>query len=169
MIDSPHISYENQYGSFNYRAAAIAIVQEKVLLLRIEPYSFFILPGGRVEFYETSKECLQREIEEETGYATQVTRPLWAVEDIYPFEGQDIHELCIYYEIVLPEDFPKDGSYKREEAAKAFEGEKLYEFSWVPLKELKEIDLRPAYLKDRLLALPKHLDFFTVKYGYIDD
>lgn len=169
MIDTPYISYENQYGSFNYRAAAVAIVQEKVLLLRIHPYSFFILPGGRVEFYETSKECLRREIEEETGHSAQVSKPLWIVEDIYPFEGQDVHELCIYYEIALPKNFPMDASFKREEAAKEFEEEKFYEFCWIPLTELKDIDLRPSYLKERLLDLPKYTSCFTVKYGDIDD
>ncbi len=49
-----------------YRVACVVTHRDKVLLHRAEEDSFYALPGGSVEFGETSIEALHREMQTNT-------------------------------------------------------------------------------------------------------
>ena len=50
---------------FNYRSAAVIIHDDHVLIHKSEKDYFWSLPGGRVEFFESSEDTIAREIYEE--------------------------------------------------------------------------------------------------------
>jgi ADP-ribose pyrophosphatase YjhB (NUDIX family) len=84
---------------FFYRAAAVAIQDEHVLLHQIDENQYWTLPGERVEFGETSSEALIREMQEELGQEVHVDRLLWTVESFLEDGGKRLHAIGHYYAI----------------------------------------------------------------------
>lgn len=65
----------------NYKnVGGIFIKDNKVLLARVRGYSNTFLPGGHIEFGESAKDALKREIEEELGVSCAVGSFLGVVE-----------------------------------------------------------------------------------------
>lgn len=56
--------------TFHHLARAIFIKDKKVLLAQAAGYTNTFLPGGHIEFGESAKDVLIREIEEELGIAS---------------------------------------------------------------------------------------------------
>ncbi|CUI17169.1 putative nudix hydrolase [Candidatus Protochlamydia naegleriophila] len=159
------VSYEVGEKYFNYRTCGIALNDGRVLAVKISPYDFWLFPGGRVEFMESSQVALEREIKEELKIPCRVERPLWIVEDFYSFENQKVHELGYYYLI----DFPSNKEiYEKKEEWSVYEEEKINEraktltFRWLPLNHLESVDLRPGYIKTRLSALPDNTEHLII-------
>lgn len=59
------ISYDLQSSCFNYRASGIIIYKNKILLAQAEHSNYHFLPGGRINFHESSSQGMIREIKEE--------------------------------------------------------------------------------------------------------
>lgn len=160
---SPHISHERSGISFNYRVCGVALHDRKVLAVQISPYKFWVLPGGRGEYLESSRETLEREIREETGYACKIGRLAWIAEDFYSFEDQKVHEIALYYLIELPEEAKKLSSWENAEDAKTHEEGKTLKFRWIPIDELPDTHFFPEYLKTRLAAPPRATEHIIYK------
>lgn len=151
---------------FNYRVCGIAMHNDRVLMVKISPYSFWLLPGGRTEYLETSKEALEREIREELGMDCEVGTLAWIVEDLYAFEGEQVHELGFYYTITLPPDadfLNRDSPWIVEEPAKDHEAAKTLTFYWLPLEELSSAPVIPSYIKEQLKHLPHSTQHLMIK------
>lgn len=161
------ISHEKGNLYFNFRSCGIAIHNERVLGVKIAPYDFWIFPGGRVEYMESSKEALEREISEELKTPCQVVRLLWHVEDFYHFDGQDTHELCCYYLINFPEDseiYSKTAPWTVYEDAKEHEGQKTLTFHWIALADLDSVRFIPKYIAVKLGNLPNESKFLILNH-----
>jgi len=52
------ICFDTEHGRFNFRSVAIIIHDAHVLIHRAVADEFWALPGGRVEFFETSGEMV---------------------------------------------------------------------------------------------------------------
>jgi len=106
-------------GNIRIRVAGILIRENKILLVRHEKNgkSYFLLPGGGVEYGETLEEGLIREFQEEVGLPIQVG-PLVLVHDSIP---PDRHRqvLNLYFLVtssqaqirVTPDGVLKDADY----------------------------------------------------------
>ncbi|MCL2547640.1 MAG: NUDIX hydrolase [Symbiobacteriaceae bacterium] len=72
---------------FRIRVTGIVIVDEKILLVkqRVTEDRGWSLPGGRVEQGETLESALVREIREETGLVTKVTKLLYICDMPYAY------------------------------------------------------------------------------------
>lgn len=136
--------------AFNFRAAAVCMDQGRVLLLREEPHSYFFLPGGKVEFLESSQQALQRELQEELKVDVSVGRLLWMHEHRFDFGDHAVHELCFYYLVNLPEAYTSSESFDFK-----CEGRNFY-FVWQPIEAIDQISLMPAVLKKYIGRLPAH-------------
>lgn len=65
---------------------------------RIKGKSFFIPPGGGIEFGETSEAALRREMHEELETEIENPRLLGVIENIFTYQGQQGHEIVFVYD-----------------------------------------------------------------------
>jgi ADP-ribose pyrophosphatase YjhB (NUDIX family) len=84
-------------NSIRIRVAGILIKDNKILLVRHEKNkkSYWLLPGGGVEYGETLSEALVREFQEEVGLKIEI-KNLVLIHDSIPMDKHR-HGLNIYY------------------------------------------------------------------------
>lgn len=86
------------------------------------------VPGGKVEWGETMREAVRREVREETGLEVDVADPVWIGELIDPDEPPQWHFVLIDFEA-----HPTGGEPKP--------GDDADEVAWFHLDEALELDL----------------------------
>lgn len=108
--------------------------------------NFYFTPGGHIASAETAKECLSRELLEETGYDFTITRFLGCIE--YRFSPEEIttmhchtQEYNFFFEAISTEISNLDYIPKISKL------EQHIDLMWIPIKDLAIIDLRPRPLK----------------------
>ena len=99
--------------------------------------AYFNFIGGGVEVEETLKECITRELEEETDAKMVGAKYLLVVENFISHGAETRHSLEHYFEINLA----------REEVTPRSDG---VDFRWIPVNELGRIDLRPVVVRDSI-------------------
>jgi ADP-ribose pyrophosphatase YjhB (NUDIX family) len=129
---------------FQVRAAAIIQHDGQVLLHRAEGDDFWALPGGRVELGEDATTTIVRELNEELGVSIVCGTLQFIVENLYVYAGRNYHEIGWYFAAALPSNSPlldKTRSHVGNEDGLSLE------FSWFDVLTLRDMDLRPAFLK----------------------
>ena len=139
-----YLAKENFY--FRYRTGAIIIRDRKMLFVKNALGGYYYMIGGAVHLGETSRDCIEREVFEETGVHCKAVRSAIICENFFSGDRLDerfcdkfCHVLEFYY---LMEAL--DGSAFTEETDTS---EKLV---WLPLDELDQYDVRPVMLKTKL-------------------
>jgi ADP-ribose pyrophosphatase YjhB (NUDIX family) len=138
---------------FSYRVAGVAVENGHVLLHSATHESFWTLPGGHAELGEDSATTLTREMSEEMALDVEVGQLVFVVENFFNYRGRDYHELLFIHEMSLPIGF----SRARDKTVHVLkEGRNELEFRWQAADEenLSRIGLLPAFLRQRLSALP---------------
>jgi 8-oxo-dGTP pyrophosphatase MutT (NUDIX family) len=134
---------------FNYRVAAVMIVDNHVLIHKQVKDEHWALPGGRVELLEDSQTSVVREVKEELGMDVKVERLLWFTENFFDYNHKNYHEIGLYYKVS-----PQNGSFNfHKEEFFGEEGERLI-YQWVPISNLEEIKLYPEFIRTSLSELP---------------
>ena len=131
-------------------ARGVCVNGNRILLCQSKGASNTYLPGGHVEFKETARIGLEREIVEELGLPSTAGRFLGAVEHSFRQKGKRHCEWNVVFEL----DIPGLGAGDSVEAA-----EDHIRFMWCELAALKEAELEPAVLCD---LLPQWLGDNTV-------
>lgn len=62
------------------------------------------MPGGGLEFGETSEDALRREFREELDVEIGEIGYLGALENVFTFAGQPGHEIILVHRVALPDD-----------------------------------------------------------------
>ncbi len=128
----------------------VCVVDGHVLLCRPKKGGYTYLPGGHIEFGETSRAALVREMKEETGQDATVGGFLGVVESQFEQHGKPHCEISLVYRLALgacPQDsgvcphVDGRGLSPRLPAVVAQEG--WIEFVWWPLAKLNEANLLP--------------------------
>ena len=130
----------------NYRVAGICVHDGHVLLHREEKDDFWVTPGGRPRLYESSRDALIREMDEEISTRVEVLRLLWVVENFFEYVGEQWHEIAFYYQMSLPEDSP----YR--DVGVDFtgqEGDVTLLFHWFPIEEIERVRSLSHVSQDR--------------------
>lgn len=140
---------------FHYRAAAIVLDADCLLLHRLEGDDFWALPGGRVNAGERAGEAIAREFMEELGVRVECKGLACTGENFFHHNNEPHHELGLYFFVALPADSPVAS---KQQQHFGIEGTKRLEFRWFQLTDLPGLDMRPSALKQglRMGNLPHH-------------
>lgn len=126
------------------RVSVVVIDDNRILLVRHRkgPRQYLVLPGGRLEYGETFKECAVRELKEETGLDIEVERFLFLSEAIAPDRSR--HIVNVYLKARVVGGIMKVGNEPV-----------LAGVEFIPLHDLETVTLFPPIGKVILEALPK--------------
>lgn len=75
---------------------------------KVKNQVFYRCLGGGIEFLEKSDVALKREYKEELGIDIAVGEFLGIAENIFNFQGNDAHELVLFYNIKLKDEDIKE-------------------------------------------------------------
>lgn len=123
-------------GSFTIRVYGVVIHNGSVLLSReeIQGQLYVKFPGGGLEFGEGTRDCLIRELKEETGLESKVKEHIYTTDFFQPsvFHSEPTQVISIYYGVQLlnTESLKNLSSYGNEPG-----------FFWYP-----KVDLEPKVL-----------------------
>ncbi len=126
------------------RVKAVCLFLHTGRLLAIDGFDptkqqrFWVPVGGRVEFGETSRDAIVREVREELGVEITDLRQLGVSENLFTFDGQQGHEIVFIYDA----QFTDPLLYETEEIQGLENGE---EFTAHWIDPLAPKDGRPLY------------------------
>jgi len=109
-----------------------------LLLCRAIGKDYTYLPGGHIEYGETTHTALVREFQEELGMKIEVDDFLGVVEHIFTQDAKKHHEVNLIFLISGP---------ALERRARFTPVEKSLEFLWQPINTLPEVNLLPRPLR----------------------
>lgn len=111
-------------------ARGVCVRDGKLLLCRAKGGSSTYLPGGHIEFGETGRQALVREVKEELGVESSVGAFLGVVENSFLQHGKPHAEINLVYELEMDDC----GAKSKEE---------WIEFEWCHLDMLGGANLLP--------------------------
>ena len=147
------ISFDQDKNKFNFRVGAIiqSPDEKQILVHRLSNFDFWLLPGGRVEMLESTDEAIKREVQEELGTESKVSKLIATTESFFNMKDKVYHELGFNYIVTIPENsslFQMKGEFA------GVEGEK-YRYRWCNRELLNQINFKPDYLVPILQNIPK--------------
>ncbi len=119
----------------------VAIDHGRVLACRNDDVGYFYLPGGHVEFGESTAAALQREFLEECGAEVRVGQLAIACEATFVSADKPHHEFSLAFHVELATSDRNVVSL-----------EQGISFHWLDLAGLANFDLRPAAIKAWLMS-----------------
>jgi len=119
-------------------ARGVCVKAGKLLLCHTKGANNTYLPGGHVEFGETARDSLQREIREELGVSARVGRFLGVVEHTYMRKRVLQHEVNFVFEFTCRELHRSKEPQSRED---------YIEFCWASSGKLARFNLEPGSLR----------------------
>ena len=148
------VTFQTDVGRFNYRVAGVLIHENRLLVMTDERSPYYYLPGGRVSMNEESTMAIKREIKEELDVEVEATQLLWIVENFFVEQQsqEQFHEIGMYYLLQLTEE---DILKRGQEFIMNEGGYKKLSFLWLPLENIKHLNIYPLFLKERIMNLPQ--------------
>lgn len=134
-------------------ARGVCVMSSQILLCFGRKSGIAYLPGGHIDFGETARQALVREIQEEMGLASRAGRFLGCCEHAFVQNGEQKAEINLVFELAIDGISPD----KPLSAAEDWIG-----FKWHPLDQLATARFEPArlgaLLSDWLAHPGQHLD-----------
>lgn len=145
---------ENQ--KFALRVAGVFMRGNSVLLHRADFEDLWALPGGGCNYFEETQAALKREMLEELNANIEVQSLAFTVENFFNYSQSNYHEIGFYYFakfIGESEHFNEVDEFTGVE--EQLEGRSNFKllFKWVPVDQVGKYNLKPSFLKDRLMSV----------------
>ncbi len=131
-----NIDFEIKGNRFNARVSAIILNENKtkVLLFKVGNRNQFMLPGGRIEFFEDSKTAIKREIKEELGY--ELNFKLCSIqENFVDLNNKKITQYCFCYKALYNGKIKTDKFMCKDNNSQYF--------YWVDISKLNDYNIVP--------------------------
>lgn len=160
------INFKNEDGEFKYRVVGILIDEKNRLLVQVVANNqFYCLPGGRVEIGESSNEALARELREELGFPVEIGQPAFFIENFFVSSRTNIlaHELGVYFKVKSEYAPKEDWDFVENDKGEI----KPMKYRWINLEDIDKVDLRPRFLKEKLLTMGDKFEQLVLKNGEI--
>ena len=93
---------EYELAGIEIIARGVCVQRGKILLCKAKGGATTYLPGGHVEFGETGRQALVREVKEEMGVDAETGAFLGVVENAFEQHGKPHAEINLVYELKLP-------------------------------------------------------------------
>ena len=97
---------EYELAGIEVIARGVCVQDGKILLCRAKGGATTYLPGGHIEFGETGRQALVREVKEELGVDAETGAFLGVVENAFEQRGKPHAEINLVYELKLPAATP---------------------------------------------------------------
>ena len=120
-------------------ARGVCVKDGKVLLCYPKDRRYSYLPGGHIEFGETGREALVREMKEETGLDATAGELLGVVESSFVQNGEKHCEINLIYRMYLVSGLLSSSSVPSCESWICFD--------WVDCDKLDSVNLLPNEMK----------------------
>ena len=141
---------------FGARAVGVLKKNNRILFQKRKQDEFWALPGGAIGVTERGRDVVRRELEEEIGLTNvRVERPLWFVEYFFKFDGLNQHQYIIGYLLDIDDD---NEVIEKDEIEGIEEGKNII-YKWIPVEEIATANIKPDYLKDKLLNIKEEFEF----------
>lgn len=158
--------FTNEKYWFRYRAAAVIIEDNHILLVKNENEAdnYFYSVGGGVHFGEKADDAILREVYEETGIHYEIDRLLFIHENFFvgtgSLAGYECHEVAFYY-LMKSRGTKEIKSNSYTTTSMGTFKENMY---WLPICNLKDYKAFPSFFAEELLNIP-----LTVKHIITDE
>ncbi len=138
------ICFTKENSWFRYRTGAFILKDDKMLFVKSKIGGYFYMIGGGVNLGETSVDCIEREVLEETGIKAKVERLAVVTENFFKAEGGkiaglDCHTIEFYFLVNVI-----DAS---EVFSKTDDGEELV---WIPIEEIRNSFFKPSFISEKI-------------------
>ena len=144
-------------GDIKFSSRAVGVIKKnnKILFQQRVGDDYWALPGGAIETLERSKDVVVRELEEEIGLKdVKVIRPLWFVEYFFKLEGVTWHQYIIGHLIDI-----FDEEIINKDLIKGIEKNKNIIYKWIDIKDIKNSNIKPNYLKEKLIKMKEEFEY----------
>ena len=121
-------------------ARGVCVKDGKILLCLPKDRSYSYLPGGHIEFGETGREALVREMKEETGLDATAGELLGVVESSFAQKGEKHCEINLIYRMEV-----KSKSEVEQRTVQSLES--WICFDWVDCAKIDSVNLLPPEMK----------------------
>ncbi len=140
--------FANGNNWFRYRTGAIIVEDNSVLFVGSKSFDYLYTVGGGVHMGESAEQCICREVFEETGIHYEIDHLAVICENFFTghgglIDGLDCH--CLEFYFVMK----SRGSQELNSNSMNMDNE-LEEMHWVSIDELEKVNIKPAFLKDRI-------------------
>ena len=124
----------------NFEMCVRAIIQEngKILVCKAKTRDYYFFPGGHVDFGETAKDTLKRELKEELDTTIKEISFIGAIENIFTEDGVDHHEINLAFDV-------------RVENVKYKSREDHLDFSFLDIEQFAKEKVLPIALRDSIV------------------
>ncbi len=151
MIQSD-CAFSDARGWFRYRAGAIILEDDCVLMIKniTDPYYYSV--GGAVKLGESAREAAVREAFEETGVQYEIDRLQFIHENFFPGKDAVMGEAILCHEVALY-FLMKPRGIKVFQPATPELGVPLEQAVWLPVATYKDHAAYPAFFGEKLQDL----------------